>query len=391
MLSDTMPSDQMLSDHTRTKPGSLKTRLLLLLLLAFTPLVFTACEQIKEPVCANGQCLDFDRFGKNIQNACAKSVGYGYVIYNKGIAKSFGGFGKRRTDLDGSAAYDPYQPQHVASVSKTMTAIGALRVIEQKGIDVNASIADYLPAGWKRGANIGSITFANLLTHNSGFRGCSGCGDNTWAYLKALVEKGIVLKAKDTASYDNANFGIFRVLIPYMLGTVSDPNLDDDTETSRIYVTYMQEQVFAPAGATDVQPFPDPDRPTLAYPFPYDNKPGLKMGDFSKNCGGFGWYLSPMQAGMVMRELMRSEKLLTAAGRQRMLDNGFGIDVFAGKAHGTYYAKRGQWIGGASGINTVVAVFPDDVQVALFLNSDPAPENLLTLIIKAYDQSWQVK
>jgi len=67
---------------------------------------------------------------------------------------------------------DPVQPStlfRIGSVTKTLTAIGLLQVIEQGLVDINGPITDYLPDfSFARDANWApSITVRNLLTHTS--------------------------------------------------------------------------------------------------------------------------------------------------------------------------------------------------------------------------------
>lgn len=343
--------------------------------------------------CKDGKCLNFETFSENIKGSCNnQTVGYGYIIYQKGVAVKMNGYGLERTAADGgNMNYDVYDKQMIGSVSKTVTAIGVCRALDKRKISLDAKIVDYLPSNWVKGNNINTITFKMLMNHTSGFRGCSGCGDNTYGYLQNLVAAGVNI-ADQTGSYDNANFGIFRVILPYILGyQPANVFSDIDSETSSMYLNYMQDSVFAVAGMAhpkEVLPMPSSYEPIYTYNFPYTGGMGWLGNDYSKNCGGFGWYMSVTECGVLMRELMRSENIMSNTMRTDMLNNGLGIDPFTGQAHGTYYAKRGRWITNGNGANTVVAIFPNDVQVVLFVNSDPLNQDIRNLVIDAYNNAW---
>ncbi|MFN0202935.1 MAG: serine hydrolase domain-containing protein [Bacteroidia bacterium] len=356
----------------------------------------TGCEPVginPDDYCKDGKCLDFDTFSQNIQAQCNnQTVGYGFVIYQKGTARKIFTAGLERTDADGgNMNYDMFDKQMIGSVSKTMTALAVGRALDKRGLSLDTKIKNYLPSSWERGANVDNITFRMLMNHTSGFRGCSGCGDNTYPYLKDLVKNGVNL-ADQTGSYDNANFGIFRVILPYVLGYSPTLFSDIDNETSNMYLHYMQDSLFEVAGvpnSQDVFPKPSSVEPIYSYKFPYNNAKGWLGDDYTKNCGGFGWYMSVMECGVVMREWMESEKIMSKTMRENMLAAGLGIDKFSGQAHGTYYTKRGRWVDGAgNGSNTVVNVFPNNVQVVLFINSDPLNQDIRTLVMNAYDNAW---
>lgn len=366
------------------------------LFITFIGLLTSACEPTglnPDDYCKDGKCLNFDTLAKNLQKSCDnQTVGYGYVVYQKGTARKLGSFGLERTAADGgNLNYDIFHKQMIGSVSKTMTAIAVCRALDKRNISLDTKISNYLPSSWTKGQNINTITFRMLMNHTSGFRGCSGCGDNTYTYLKTLVENGVNL-SDQTGSYDNANFGIFRIILPYILGYQPGSLFSNiNAETSNIYLKYMQDSVFEVAGVgnpQEVLPSPISNQPIYTYNFPYTNGNGWLGDDYTENCGGFGWYMSVLECGVVMRELMHSEKIMSASMRTKMLDAGLGIDPFTGQAHGTYYAKRGRWINNGRGANTVVAVFPNDIQIVLFVNSDPLNQDIRTLVINAYDKAW---
>jgi CubicO group peptidase (beta-lactamase class C family) len=93
--------------------------------------------------------------------------GAAIAIVEAGETTFAAGFGSKHPHRD-----DPVQPStlfRIGSVTKTLTAIGLLQVIEQGLVDINGPITDYLPDfSFARDANWApSITVRNLLTHTS--------------------------------------------------------------------------------------------------------------------------------------------------------------------------------------------------------------------------------
>src|ERR1700683_4304752 len=86
------------------------------------------------------------------------------------------GSGRRHESRVNAYAIDPVDPgskdwtkkavQHVASVSKLVTAMAMTRRLHDLEISANTAIGAYLPPFWAQGPNIGAVTFSHLMTHN---------------------------------------------------------------------------------------------------------------------------------------------------------------------------------------------------------------------------------
>ncbi|WP_185230378.1 serine hydrolase [Teredinibacter franksiae] len=110
--------------------------------------------------------------------------------------------------------------QTLASVSKMLTSPLVHRLLRLRGIDVNAPIADWLPAGWTRGSGFGNsandITFKQLLNHTSGLSQAGFQNSTRWSDLQTLVanSSSTTITSPTWYSYANANYALLRVLIP---------------------------------------------------------------------------------------------------------------------------------------------------------------------------------
>ena len=93
----------------------------------------------------------------------------------------------------------------------------------------------YLPAHWTLGDGLKTVTFKQLLTHQSGFVDKNYGSD--YASLKKLVSEGLV-DSKKPQKYNNANFALMRFLITtladYSITNIHDgyPPNSDRSETS---------------------------------------------------------------------------------------------------------------------------------------------------------------
>jgi hypothetical protein len=136
--------------------------------------------------------------------------------------------------------------------------------------------------------------------------------------------------------------------------------------------------VLAPSGVTNAS-FVHTAPTALAYVFPSTGRSGWSSGDLATVSGGAGWHMSVHDVLNVMGTFRRGGSIMSPAKAQQLLDNMFGIDQVinatdsAGHPIGKLYNKNGSWGDGAGDIEQCVAYYmPDDVEVAVFVNSSIA-------------------
>ena len=270
---------------------------------------------------------------------------------------------------------------HVASVSKFLTAVGLVKLLDEKGISYDAKIIDYLPDYWSKGNKIDQITFRHLLTHTSGFTGQSSASD--YVFMQTKVAQGV--SGVGGYDYENMNFGLMRILMSIINGDINknfkftnDVNFNNifwDGVTIGYYKEYMQDKVFAPAGVGGVGFAPNIFIGALAYPFPQANLPGWNSGDLSTVAGGAGWRLSSKQMLDVMNHVRRKNTIISTSKAQYMLDNNFGIDQIADTPAGKFYNKNGAWGGNGKTEQSVAYFMPNGMEVVVFVNSPVGVQN----------------
>ncbi len=323
-----------------------------------------------------GATLSFntDGFVAALNKALAdNTAGYAMQLRQHGqpIASARVNWAKRPSD--GSESWSQAVRMHIASCSKLVTAIAVTRTLAAHNLPPSAKIIDYLPAYWSKGPNIDKITFAELMTHRSGFR-VSG-SDMSYPTMKAQVAAGVTNANLGVYSYQNVNFGICRILLPVMNGTIpantTFPPVSEDQDwdfaTVTAYADYVAQHLFQPAGVSGpTLTHPDPD--ALAYNFPPGA--GWNSGDLTSESGGAGWHMSVDDLLDVMGCFRRKGTIMSSAAAQTMLDNSFGIDLIETTKLGTLYNKNGLWQSGAGQTEQSLAYFlPRDMELVVLANS----------------------
>lgn len=129
----------------------------------------------------------------------------------------------------------------LASISKTMTGIGVLMLVEKKKLRLDQTVNDFYPDFPYPG-----ITIKQLLSHRSGLPNYVYFTDSLWPdkkkgmsnqdVMKLLIEKKPAPYNKPDARffYNNSNFMVLASIIEKITG--------------KTYTAYMKENVFNPAG-----------------------------------------------------------------------------------------------------------------------------------------------
>ena len=224
-------------------------RRIIALLVAIVFVANGSASRASDNVCDQHGCISKRKFTTNLKNALnGKVVGYS-IIFGGGYPY-YGGLARTATDPPKTATYNG-ELMNVASVTKVLTAIGVLASLSKHGLTLDSKIWPYLYPDWRAIAahnNINTLTFGELLTHRSGFRvNCNGSPD--YALIKTQITTGVLLRNKETPSYNNCNFAIFRELLPFMEGhPVSGSDSSRARQSADFYIDYMNSHVFRKAG-----------------------------------------------------------------------------------------------------------------------------------------------
>ncbi len=316
--------------------------------------------------------FDIDRFEARLRSVFdAQSVGWAYAIARAGTLQRSGSLGLARTAANPPATLQTENKRmQVASVSKTLTAIVALRLLADRGLTADTPIGPWLPSHWPQGAGVFGLTFRNLMTHRSGFDQNDVAGSD-YASLRDVIAKPV----GDTSfNYNNANFGILRVLVARLAGVDAGAfgEFDGGQLTAAVFM-FRAQQLYGDIGV----PFfcsSEAVAPTRQYRFPDDGTSGYLEPDRTLQCGGYGVNISAVNLARVLSFWRYTNDLLPTAMRNAMRDQHMGLMDparygFAQGTFGVYQGHGGDWDHGSDGLDTCMYSFPNLIEASVVVNS----------------------
>jgi hypothetical protein len=292
-----------------------------------------------EVVCDDRACLDLALLKQNLVSGLKDSV-EGYAVIVGDLPPSFGGLAQTSSDAPPhGVAMTPQRLSNVASLSKVLTTVALLQALERRKLTIDQKIAPFLYPDWPRGPNVEEITFKDLVTHRSGFRGAldasdphyPDCGSTLYSNLKAQIAFGIEPADREVPLYCNSSFGLIRELLPQLEGRKDIAAERDEgkraKKSSQFYIDYMNEHVFRRVlGSLRACKRTSQADYALAYSFPADSTPGHEWSDGTLICGASNWVLSAKDLHALLSALGHGGRLLSDAARTTMSCQRLGWD-----------------------------------------------------------------
>lgn len=323
--------------------------------------------------------LDIAGFGTDLAGRL-KDQCHGYALrllepHGTGLTMQSG---KARSVADGDQNWNPDVRMHVASVSKLVTAMAARKALADAGVPGRTAIYPFLPLYWHRGPNMDKVTFDMLLTHRSGFH--SPVTDLAlFDDLKGQVARGALLGVPlGRATYQNVNFGMFRILIPVLTGAIkvsltAPSGLEDDHDrlwaalAVQGYQDYVQQHVFGPVHVSGASTASVPGD-ALAYQWPMPAA-GWDSGDLSATSATTGWHLTANELVRLLHAFTDGV-IVPREDAWAMLEAGWGIDNSHPTKAGSYFLKAGRWESSNNRLEqAVVGLLPGGLPFSLLMNS----------------------
>ena len=239
----------------------------------------------------NGPTFSIDAFEDEIRSRLDEvAVGYSYAL---NLSKQYArgdGVGAARLNQDGYVSQSVTKRMNIASISKTLTAVAILQLLEKNGLSIHDPIEPWLPDDWVKGYGFFQgqgksqpevvLSFYDLLTHRSGIQQSiaayseinqeyKDAVSNKWDGLKTIVEFGVLPAYYQEQLYKNANFALFRIMIPKLWKASGDPAIaiGEITETTAAlyYRAYLDSYVLSPSGVHYADCADHSANPTLYY------------------------------------------------------------------------------------------------------------------------------
>ena len=181
-------------------------------------------------------------------------AGTAIVVVHDGRTLFLRGYGQAR--LDPNVDVDPARTRfRIGSVTKPLTALAALQLVDAGALDLHRDIRDYLP-------DLGlqyAITAHQLLTHTAGFdEKFAGGFTSSPAHLQPLADYlrryvAHAMRPGRAYSYSNTNYAVAGLLVERLSGLA--------------YEQYLEERIFTPLAMTATsawQAVPDATRGEIA-------------------------------------------------------------------------------------------------------------------------------
>ncbi|MFK7885928.1 MAG: serine hydrolase [Gammaproteobacteria bacterium] len=360
------------------------------------------------PDCDGGRCVRVSDMEKSLaQRLHGRVMGYSFALL--GSQTLLGAAGKARSAADGNLDFTAQTPMTVASVSKWITAIGAMSVANtREDVSIDDMAGAYYPADWNVGNYFNGVTLSQFLSQQSGIKdyGNVKLDRNT---LQTFLEQPVSNRWRPTCTgsavvrpdnavnpstamtrcYSNINFAIFREFIPAMAGATG--NADEQ------YEQLVRQNVFERVGRENTGCRPRGDIPhAFGYNGPNAEK-GQNWGDVRDECGGAGWFVSAVDIAAVLASInARDGRILRETASNSDLDTmrvrGLGVDTF----NNFELSKNGAWGGGKGMVHAGAAIFgpvngpniPATLLVNSTITSGPnCGNNALDVLRDAYNEA----
>ncbi len=362
-------------------------------------------------------------FASKIEARLAGKVpGFGYRIIVNGqpYLNGTSGGGKARYAIDApELAYTATTRQDVASSTKFVTALTVLKILERNGKNTSELIWPYLPSYFKPHADFKKLRFVDILSHTSGIVNYNNAGTQNGELndVQDTVEDGIQLTELTNVTYDyqNMNYALCRVLVPYMIGKLEQPGFltilkqmegeyaQLNTFQAAAFLSFVQSIVMQPAGLVnwdkvDFKPWGSPvNQYTKYYP---NNITTVQGNDDVANfldSGAGGLVISADELAKVVAAA-RAGKIVSSTTFKQMKSGKIGMhqlgfdDTILGN-YGSYSHKNG----GTSNISSVLMDFQGkpgnesavNVQLVITANMGGSDAGRPSVWANLFDQSWK--
>lgn len=301
--------------------------------------------------------LDAYYSAKGIPSVCAGALVNGKLSWTKGVGYS---------DIENSVKATPKTIYRLASVSKPITALAIMQLVEKGKIKLDDDIRQHVPYFPKKKWN---VTIRQILTHTSGIRTYKpGEFDNTNNFQ--TIKDAILVYANDSLdmmpgtkyNYNTISYNLLAAVIENVSGLS--------------FGEYLKKNIFEPAGMTSTK------LELQAEIVPFRARGYVKNGDTVKNAPladlsfkyAGGGMISSIEDLLKLGKAILEHKIISQASINTMcsptfLPSGERIDYGLGFGFGIDSLKRKYFghAGGGTGFSSHLVIFPDSNAVFAYL------------------------
>ena len=314
-----------------------------------------------------------------------EALGYVLVIQREGNVELYRRWQEARTARDDYLPWSSEITQHVASISKMITAAALIKLLDENGVSLDEKLVNVLPTYWKTdGPYVHEMTLRQVLRHRAGLGfDVERSGPVTIGHARQIVAKGAnrpipIGDDEWPYNYDNGNYTIARVLMPIIAGKISrDASFSAVNDkvwnivSLRFYEEYVREHIFEPAGLSDVS-LGKRDNNALAYETNDRSAAGWNSGDLHNVAGPVGWHFSAAELLQLAAALRAPGLILSERQLSAMQAEDIGFQPHWTNENGLYY-HGGRWSNDGRAERSFLYFLPNGVEmVMLFSSARPA-------------------
>lgn len=302
------------------------------------------------------------RSRKNGQLAASKGLGFANDKVSEGV---------------GVFRMKPTSRVHLASLTKPLTAIGVLRLIEMnRDITLQSGFYNLIESKYPNANNLyRNISLEQLLSHSGGV-------DTAQEFYCDEIEEALSNQPDTPGAYNyaNMNYCLLREVI--------------ESVAKEDYLSFMQKNVFDPAG---IQNASCEWKDSNAYSWRWQSGSGTPMpdNDYSSVCGAYGMYLSAIEYVRLMVFLRFGRIIDRDTTLVDLLNEGtnayrLGVASINSNLNGrSYWGHSGRWTNSGYGTRTGMFLTNDGVDAVILCNTaiqkDPS---LVTILRDAYEAAF---
>jgi CubicO group peptidase (beta-lactamase class C family) len=284
-------------------------------------------------------------------------VGVSAAVSQNGAIRWEGGAGYR--DRDAELPAEAGMVHRIASITKSMTAVAAMQLVERGDLDLNASLQTYIPKFPV--SDKGTIQIHHLLTHTSGIRHYSGRENRPFEHYATLDDAIKLFWDRPLARVPGERF-VYTTYGYTTLGAVIE------RASGQTYAEYMTEHVWGPAGMTltalEIHGQSGPNRSKL---YRLNREGVIENDDYTdlsvkypgggvvSTAGDLVRFAIAFEEGRLVSDETRKQMFIVPDVEKRRLPYASGWMVWKGPKYGAFYHNDG----GQSGTSTYLAVFPE--------------------------------
>jgi hypothetical protein len=261
----------------------------------------------------------FQTFVDVLRDTCiGQCVGFGYAVFDRDRREPFAADGVGlAVRAKGDVPDVPFAADtrlNVHSISKTIAAAMIVRALHlNEDVGLGSAIGPFLRPDWEAPPEVKAITFEQLLTHNSGLVDIKSrsIDERSYVGMKQAVQAGL-LQLPDQRDYQNVNFSLCRVLLPYVDGSREALALNTMSEadfnqwTTDHFINEVRRHLFPRDLPDDIVPFLNGPTPYTRY-YDIDNDDVCDIEPLkatrAEHVGASSWWMSALQYGRFISRL----------------------------------------------------------------------------------------